>query len=446
MSTGVVGGCSLLDPARNQDPSSPLWTPQQIPRREKPTVDPEFETRLDAVEAGADPTGETPIDHLLTDHTEETLLVFPDGQYAVENVTIERPRNLGWRAADGATPTLVPAESTPAGGSEWLSFSDAENLVLDGLTYDFRRPGTSGGTVISGPGDVLVRDLTVRGEFDRHDQQLLRIDVTDDDGVALVERLVASGTRQPGVNTTGPYVGRHHAGTVFFSDCRLSQFSDNAIYASPPGGQNGEFDAEDGLVVVDGGLFRNNNIASIRLGSTGATARNATIVVDETPPHPNGLDVRGIRLRGMREQVVDNCTIKYGPNAGIGTGAIAIHGDNGRATVRNTQILMDRNEMDAIRAKAPDVDGPVGVVLENVDITGSAGGKSAIRIDERPETVLHRCSVQQTGRHRNGVLLVDSGRSVLSETTIAVTGQPLVTRNSPVETAHLETTRLPSDD
>ncbi len=390
-----------------------------------------FDSIVDVTDAGADPSGSRPIDGVVrSEAADDTLLVFPEGRYRVDALSMPAPDGFGFVAPVGVDAAIVPTSGNP--DIEWFLLSDVTDFVYDGLDIDLRESGPVGGTVLSGPGDMTVRNVRVRGGYETFEQQLMRIDVTDETGEALVENFVAAGVDKPGVNTTGLYVGRTHAGSITIRDCRLEGFSDNALYASPPGGDGDRYDAMDGAVHVRGGLFKNNNIAGIRIGSTGSTVKNATVVVDEVPRHmdDDSLNARGIRLRGKRDQVIENCRIVYGPDAGRTTGALTINGANGHATIRNVDVEMNRDDTRAILAKAPEVDGDVAPTFENVTVSGSAAGEQTVTITERPGTTFEGCCIRQSGDGRDGIQFVGSPNCSVDDSRIDVPGSPIVLENS----------------
>lgn len=438
--TAIAGlaGCPLGGPdgPASETPPPTDWspTPQSTPDESSELAGEyadRFETIVDVVDAGADPGGDRPINDVVRENAEEdTLLVFPGGTYAFEPDVLSLPANFGLVAAKGANPALLPMNLSPA--SEWFEFTDADRFVLDGIDFEYRPLDAMGGTVIRGPGPITIRNLYVHGEYRTIDEQLMRIDVTDADGEGVVENLVARGVDEREINTTGLYVGREHAGTLTVRNCRLERFSDNAVYASPPGGEGGAFDAAGGTVHVHGGLFRNNNIAAIRLGSTGSTVDGATVIVDETPPtiDESSLNARGIRLRGQHGQRVENCRLVYRRNAGHTEGAITVHGSNGAATIRNVVIEMDLDDVCAIRAKEPTIGGDGTLTFENVRVDGEAARGQAVSVTGRPGTGFRNCCIRQSGRDRDGIRLVDSQSCSVVRSQIDVSGTPVVLRNS----------------
>lgn len=396
-----------------------------------------FDSIVDITAAGADPSGSRAVDDVIQSvAADDTLIVFPDGQYRIDELSMPAPDNFGFFAPSEADSSIVPTEGKP--NIEWLLLSDATDFLYDGIDFDFRETGPVGGTVFSGPGDIVFRNLRVRGDYETLEQQLMRIDVTNTDGEALVDNLVASAADKSDVNTTGLYVGRTHAGEITFRNCQLEGFSDNAIYASPPGGDGDRFDAKDGAVHVRGGLFRNNNIAGIRIGSTGSTVKDATVVVDEVPPHMgDSLNARGIRLRGKRDQLIENCRIVYGPDAGATTGALTLNGANGHATIRNVSIEMNSDSTRAILAKSPEITGNVSPTFDNVSITGTAAAGQTATINGRPGTTFRNCCIRQSGDGRDGIQFVESSNCEVEDSQINVPGEPIILDNSSLASAYV---------
>jgi len=446
-SSAVLGGCSAfsdvdLDDDRDRGPES---TPQPGLPEGVPDIDGGFDEVINVVDAGADPTGETEITELLDENLGGgTLLLFPSGTYRLSSARFENRENTGMIAAADADVKLVPAEPSDVQGPRWLWFSGVRGFLFDGLNIDFRGERQSGRVMVTGPGDFVFRNCRVLGRYVT--PSAFRFDVRDPDHNALIENVTALGVDELAAESTGIYVGRLHAGEITVRNCRLENFPDNGIYASAPGGHGGSFPARDGTVHVDGGVFRNNNIANVRLGSTGSTVRNVTIVVDEVPPHfPGDRNSRGIRLRGKRDQLVENCHIQYGPEAGSGFGAIVVHTDNGRATVRDTTIRMDRDGMPAISAAQPsaavrrEYAGPAGVRFENVQVTGTAGEAASVTISGRDRTEFRDCRLIQRGVNRDGFVFSRSNDCVVRNTDLMVTGQPFRLDNASVTRENVRT-------
>lgn len=437
----ALAGCEAFDdsePTATAEGSVPTETAAETPTvTTTPTQ--RFENVVDVTEAGADPNGETPIGPVLEEvQGDDTLLVFPDGRYTLGEYWFSGLQNFGVTAERGASPVITPSGPIQDLGSYFLSFMNVRNFLMSGLTFDFRREGVGGRVQVISRGDFTVRNVKTVGKYP--DQvTAFRFDVRNDEGTALVENLHAKSTRQTNESVTGLYVGRQHAGELTFRNCNVQNFSDNGLYASAPGGAGGEIDGANGPVHVEGGLYKNNNTANVRLGSTGSTARNVRIVVDEVPPHPNDVvNARGLRLRARKDQIIENCEILIGPNGGKSFGGIVFHHDSGRAFIHDTSVRVDRDGVNAIRAIYPHRNRQVGPVFENLRITGEASSQFAVTLQGRDDTEFRNCCIQQTGKNRSGIRFVNSNNCLVADTSFDVTGRQLFRKNSRVRTRNLE--------
>lgn len=431
----ALAGCQQRSPGGSPPTTKPPGTTSSGKSTvSTPAIADRYGTVVNALVAGADPSGETPITEVLHRNVDDdTLLYFPDGRYAIEAETFRGLDNFGIAAAAGASPTFVPNAPKEELGEYLLTFIDVRDFAMEGLRFDFRREGYGGRVQVISSGDFTVRDIETIGKYPGH-VNAFRFDVRTPNGTGLVEGLVANSAWQTNPHVTGVYVGHQHAGELTFRDCYLEGFSDNGLYASAPGGAGGKIqDAADGPVHVEGGSYRNNNVASVRLGSTGSTARGVTIVVDRVPPYDEALNARGLRLRAQRDQVIENCNIRIGPNAGHSFGAIVFHHDAGRALVRNTRIEVNRAGVPAINLLEPNVVPPTGPTFENVVITGSGSEGATAIVNGRDGTTFRRCCILQTGVNRNGIRFEDAQDCLLEDSTIDVTGNATITLNSTVQ-------------
>jgi len=448
----VVAGChSNLDRSRDENGSERSPTETQTAKSatatDTETPVPEivaeyrhrFETVVDVVAAGADDRGTEAINDVLTEHVaDDTLLYFPPGRFALDRFRVEDTRNIGF-VADRET-TIVPAAPKETIGNHFIDLRGVSDVLLDGLTFDFTERGYGGAVRVIARGDVYARNLQTRGPLpdrnkaDKH--VAYRFDVRDADSQGVVERVVARDGGHDGGNGVGIFVGKDHAGTLTFRDCELANFPNNGLYASAPGQTLDGYTGANGVVHVEGGRYENNNIANVRIGSTGSTVKGVTVRVDTVPPSPSqrDLNVRGIRLRERNDQLVENCTIEIGADAGDGFGAISYHPMHGSSTVRNTEIRVDRDQFNAIKATDASRGGTKAPLqFEQVTITGSARGGTAVSLADRPKTSVRNCQIDQTGRNRNGIVFTNSANCLVANSTIRVTGQPLVITNSNIE-------------
>jgi len=87
----------------------------------------------------------------------------------------------------------------------------------------------------------------------------------------------------------GVFVHARHAGTLTVRDCYFRGWLNNALYASPPGNRENEYFSggnigQGGEVYAENCYFEDNNVASIRMGSSGSYAKDCVV---------NGGDHRG---------------------------------------------------------------------------------------------------------------------------------------------------------
>lgn len=423
-------------------------TSTTAPTTTTPVAPPRFEGRFDRVvdvaAAGADAGGSRDAAGVVEAVAgDDTLLLFPPGTYALSRLKLTDYANLGFVGDPPGEAQFRPTRPASEIDNRFLQFRDVSDFVFEGIELDYARSDRGGAVMVLADGDFAVRDVRIRGKMpDRShpdNPAAYRFDVLDGDARGTVERIVARDGGHDGGNAVGIYVGKDHAGELVFTDCDIQQFPNNGLYASSPGRETDEFYGADGVVHVRGGLFRNNNIANVRLGTTDSTVRGTRVVVDAVPPHPNeaNLNVRGIRLRGQHGQVVEDCEIVVGPDAGPGFGGIVFHPANGRATVRNTVIRMDRDDVHAIRVFPPSVNEPFGSLFENVTVTGAAGGGETVLVTARQGMEFRNCTIEQSGDERAGMLFVDATDCSVADSTIDVTGTPIQSVNSTVRTRNV---------
>jgi hypothetical protein len=394
------------------------------PDDRSPAYADQFETVVNAVSAGADPNGNRPINSLLEGHAgDDTLITFPAGTYRLRPVTLAGHENFGLVSAGDGRATFVAPSGLCLGPNPFVDFEWVDDLLLDGIDFDFRAAGAGGIIKLVADGNLTIRNLRTRGSC-RGQIAAFRMDVVDEGGVGVVENLDA---RNHGNNETltGIYVSNDHAGELTFRDCRLRGFSDNGLYASAPGDDDGNH----GLVHTVGGNFRNNNISNVRLGSDGSSARGVSISVDATPDL-DAVNLRGIRLRQGRDQRVEDCDIEIGPEAGESFGGIVFHGDNAGAYVKDTRITVDRDEVPAIHAFPRPDETEHAPLFENVTIDGGATGGFAATIDGRIGTVFRNCTITQRGANRGGVRFSDCNGCRIVDSRIEVQGNPVVLENA----------------
>jgi len=446
------------DPRTRVEPTTPTDAPTATAAptaTDSPTATPipevvaeygdQFDSIVNVVDAGADPEGSEPINDVLTDAiAENTLVYFPAGRYALDYVEIEDVGQFGLVSIPHEQTLIVPNDTIDEIGNHFIDFRGVGDILLDGLEFDFTESGVGGAIRTIAEGNVVARNLRTHGKLpDRNKDRkhvAYRFEVSNPQGKGLVERVVARGGGHDGGNGVGIYVGKDHAGSLTFRDCEIANFPNNGLYASAPGQTLDGYTGNNGDIHVRGGRYENNNIANVRIGSTGSTIKDVTVVVDEVPPSPSErhLNVRGIRLRARSDQLVENCKVVIGENAGHGFGAISYHPEHGSSTVRDTEIRVDRDEFSAIDATDSSNGGTEApLTFENVTVTGTAARGAAVDIADRPGTALRGCRIEQTGADRRGIVLTDSTDCVVADTTIRVTGRPIETDGASVARRNL---------
>jgi hypothetical protein len=420
-------GASLLDD-RPRNP--PMVTPTERPEPVRRHAD-EFGTVVDAVAAGADPNGEEPINPFLEEYAaDDTLLSFPEGTYRFQPIDLTGYRHLGIAAAGETPPTFAAETGRCLGsGNQYILFDRLEEFLLDNVVFDFDGESTGGELRMNLTGDATITDVSASGGC-AEQVAMCRIDVLDADATAVVENLTID-NRSDGIALTGVYVGKHHTGTVAFRNCDVQGFTDNGLYASAPGLEDGG----KGIVRVEGGTYRNNNISNVRLGSEGSVARDVTSISDAPPPTTENsppANARGFRLRTGRGQLIEDCTVRITENSRFTHGGIVFHQTNGGATVRNTSIEIDRNDTPAIRTFPRDNEHSGTPRFAGLKITGNASAGQTVLLEGRDETVFSDCTIEQTGSERNGIYVRNSENCRIVDSRIDVTRNPLVLRGSSV--------------
>ena len=425
--TGAVAYNRLRDPEPGDENRDGEPRDEEPP----PRYADEFGTVVDAVDAGADPTGEEPIDDLLADRAgDDTLLSFAPGTYRLPPVEIPEYDHFGIAAAGDERPTFRAPEGSCTDGGRHTRFVGVTDFLLDGIDFDFRADGAGGSVAVIASGDAAVREVTINGSC-RNQVSMFRMEVRNPSGSGVAES-VRVRDDQRSTWLTGAYVGEEHSGEVTFRNCEFSEFTDNGLYGSAPGIDGGG----DGAVHTVDSRFENNNVSNIRLGSSGSTARGDAVVVD-SPPEAERTNLRGIRFRRGSGQTVDNCDIRFGPAVTESFGAIVYHADNRGARVTDSHVTVDGDGVPAVRTfYAADEDGDPPA-FDGLAIDGDASRGFAVDVEGRDGASFRNCTIEQTGSNRDGIRIAYSADCELIDSRIDVTGYPLILRDA---TLHIRNT------
>jgi hypothetical protein len=257
----------------------------------------------------------------------------------------------------------------PEGEYEWDgdgiggSYADAA-IVGDGPVV-FRHPDGMhrAPTTRATGGTVAFRNVTIRGECDGDDSRW-RLEADDDADLVLENVALPDGMEGQFGDATGIYVPPGHAGTLTLRNVHLEDFSNNGLYASAPGKPS---DGQQGAVLVEGGLYKNNNVAGVRLGSDGSHAIGVTIVNDaeSTDIGGPGTAQRGLRIREPGDDiVVEDCDIYHSWEGAASPVQFHPGAEGGSGVIRNTRVL-NNSGATAVTDSAAD-----GWTAEGLSITG----------------------------------------------------------------------------
>lgn len=411
----------------------------------------QFDTVINAVEAGADPTGGEDIGPLLEEYAEDnTLIWFPEGEYKLDQFrNNEGPwdkfsadgyyplNDFGIRGAGSDKTSFVVPEGrgTELGlGFEWekllFEIRYGTNILFEGIRLDNTAPNTGGRFQINANDGLVVRDVHVDGKF-QSDMTCLSFAVYNEGGEGLVENVRApDGSINEWENfagSVGMYIPSGHSGTLTVRNCHVEGFQDNGLYASSP--------TDPAAIQVEGGYWANNNISQVRLGQSRSYVKNATVAVTERIDTEYVTNMRGIRQQDGEGMVAKNCNIIHTADA-PSNGAIITASRTGEMTVKNCHIHVgDPGTTHAIAAASPwgsDYDGnPIdteSVTIKNVSITGTATTGSAIEITDRDGNEIKNVCIDEESEGRDGIAFTRSSGSVqnaaidVEDEEIVVTG------------------------
>ncbi|MFP9190157.1 hypothetical protein ACLI4Q_00600 [Natrialbaceae archaeon A-CW1-1] len=412
--------------------------------------DDEYDVVLDVVDdLGADDTGNEPINGVLevVDDHDSLKLVFPDGEYLLENGPggdgfarwdfgtgdeVGRVGKLALVGEGGAT--LTP----PDGGRHNVLTLWGRELVIENFTISQTAHDTSTGITSVAEDSLVLRDLhfdgKVTGDYvetphwqdPEYDESVIPEDPTclipgllNEDGTGLIENVRAPDGVEPRSRKGAVWVNFLHAGDLLFDNCEFSNFSDNAIYGSPPG-QGGAIHG-DGSVRVENCHFENNNVTAIRLGTPGSYAKNCTIVTEdgEIPATPWGaITSRAGWVWYGFDGTYENIDVVHDhPN---GEGILEEGSHHGSLEVLNSRFELNRDGSHAVRY----LQGGDEVRLNNVRVVGDAGHGSALNIGNCEATV-NNLHVTQSGADRNGISFQNATGAV-NNPSIDVAGEAVV--------------------
>lgn len=413
--------------------TQPTSTDRPTSTTPEPPLD-RFDRVVDAVaDAGCDPTGETPCGRALERVvTDGVVIRFPDGRYRFE-------RGHGFRGLDRlgfvgeGDVTFVP----PPGFNDKLIELSGNWMRFTGIDIDVRARDTTAGIRVITREGFEIEDVTFRGRGTHPDESVtnaLALAVQESGGEGSVRNVVARrgsaiGHYKRGNGRVGIWVGRRHNGTVTLADCRLEEFGNNGIYAS----------RGSGSTKVVGGSYRNNNVASIRLGGPDSSVTGATVAIDvdryQGPPTRQDRDfnTRAIVVeQGPNNEsgrvVVEDCTVDLTSAVRSQGGLVAWTTGNG-PLIDSCRFTTALDGVAAIRGQPPvnrvSTEDRAFEIRDTV-ITGGAAQGPAIDLRDRPGSTIEGVEVVQTGPERDGIRLLESDPLTVASTSVSVTRFPLL--------------------
>lgn len=433
-----VAGCSFVDDGRETRSGEPPTASEETTERTGTTTPSAsaFDAVLNAVEdLGCDSSGTTPCDATIQDAVaDDTLLEFPPGEYLVERpLLLEEIDTLGIRGTGDRRDEVTFVH--PKGYSRYfVNVRSGRNCLLENFTVDQTRDVvTNSGIAVLNRDGVTIRDVEIGGysptENGTYDLMCM---VTAADGVGVVERFVTKGGAEVGTypDAWPAFIcGRPHRGTLKLVDCWFEECGSNGVYAGRTSGN----------VHIIGGLYKNSDVAQIRIGGAGSFVDGAKIVIDTADAENVRGDyevVRGVWWESgeltKTGGTIRNCEFldRMAPTR---RGLIEVDGTAGAMTVRNCTFQSETDGVWAVAASPPgssDMGGvpekPWGVTLRNVDVTGWGSKGAAIQINGRPSSTIHNVSVTEKGTDRDGIVLVDSPGSRIEGTSVVVPRHPVL--------------------
>ncbi|WP_129115572.1 right-handed parallel beta-helix repeat-containing protein [Halegenticoccus tardaugens] len=421
-----------------------------------------FGNIVNVVQAGADPTGEEPINPILEElRADDTLLFFPEGRYKM-NTTFRYTgfTNFG---INGSNATIVPTSA-----DEWIGedercfllgvyYNPGQRIYVHGLDFDYSAPNTGVRAIEAYAIDRLfVKNIDINGEHDTLWDAGGTFNLTDPNGVGVVDgfrvpdgtaALVDEGGRIQ-YGRSGITVNRYHKGGIWIRNCVIKSCWDNGLYATD----------SDGFVSIQGGLYQNNNISNLRLGGVDSVIQGPRVVVDRV--RFNDLNQRGIRIEQGARVLVNNANIDLTnpnghaitvenavtsatiSNANINIGSspvqnsqgIVVSGNTGRVRVVGGRINIDGPDHggNAISINSTD-QTTEPVIVENLQITGDRGGepggRETVRCD-RDSCTFRNLTIRQPGpAYRQGLTLTGNNCKVVYS-NIQTTHHPLINTGS----------------
>ncbi|MFC4359853.1 right-handed parallel beta-helix repeat-containing protein [Halobium salinum] len=168
-----------------------------------------------------------------------------------------------------------PYDRIVISAGETRTFELGDGDVLENTIIDITASGATAFVYAAGRG-WTIRNVAVVGRHPERNQPVLL--AKDFGGGSVVENCYFGGDPSA-PKATAVFVHAEHSGDLLVRNCVFEDWTDNAIYASPPGNPDIEHYRPDnvgqgGTVRVENCYFENVHVAGVRLGTDGSYARN----------------------------------------------------------------------------------------------------------------------------------------------------------------------------
>jgi len=377
--------------------------------------------QIDVVGEGLANDGSEDAGQFIEDHADDnTLLVFPPGTYSFDTTAnIGGVEKFGLICPTGRA-LFTEGEIDESEDMIEMGTSDTpvESCLISGFTTD-----TSAARFVEIYGSGLVEDIrfTAEKEFSESGEATTHISarVFDEEKTLTFKDVLMpeGGAFGEPVNDAagGWYIHSDTAGTIRFIDCEASGFPDNGIYASAPG----ESEGEGGTIHVEGGRFRDNNVASVRIGGNGSSVRDATFVFEN--PDSDFTGVRGVYARNGSGHVVENN--RFETASGVSdVSHITVTSECGSTAFENNYHV-DEGSSRAIRVDDTTDSKENRVTIEGLELYGSSDGEEYPVFIERGHTKISEPAIVQPNR---SAIWIDANDVVLENEDIEVDGNDVL--------------------
>lgn len=394
----------------------------------------EFDRVVDAVaDGGCDSTGGERCGGPLASVVEDgTLVTFPSGTYRFESGQRYADMGLVGFVGEGDV-EFVP----PAGFNGKLLEVLGDKVLFSGIDVNLLQPDTTAGLRFRAGSELLVDGVRFLGRGDHPSESVVNAltpAISDPSGQGVVRNVTAFkgssiGHYKGGNGRVGIWVGGHHDGHLRIEDCHLEEFGNNGIYAS----------RSSGTAEVRGGVFRNNNVSSVRLGGGGNTIRGVTIEIDlaeYSGPYTRterDYNTRAIVLeQGTLDKsgrvLIEGCDVRL-REIDRSQGAIVAWPTGNGPRIEGCRIEIENDGVPAVRGLEPVdrvADEDRAITIRATSITGGARDGTAVEFNGRPGAAIDRTTIEQPGSNRDGVRLLASTPCTLASSSITTTRFPVL--------------------